>query len=123
MIIFGLGYGIQSLAGIPWLQEKAIYYWGDIDTHGFAMLSQLRSYYPHVKNLFMDDITLQHFKTMSVEEPQDKRCIAHLAHLTEKEQQLYGNLCGNVYGKNVRIEQERLDMKYVKGRLQQIFNL
>lgn len=123
IVIFGLGYGIQSLAGIPWLKTKEIYYWGDIDTHGFAMLSQLRAYYPQVKNLFMDERTLKKFHTLAVEEPDDKRCLASLEHLTEAEQTLYKALCNNVHGKNTRIEQERLDFNYVQQRLQQIFIL
>ena len=123
IIIFGLGYGIQSLAGMSWFQGKEVYYWGDIDTHGFAMLSQVRSYYPQVKNLFMDELTLNKFKSMAVEEPADKRCITSLLHLTEKENALYHALCQNTHGKNIRIEQERIDFNYVKQRLQQIFIL
>jgi hypothetical protein len=123
IIIFGLGYGIQSLANIPWLQEMDIYYWGDLDTHGFAILSQFRSYYPQAKSLFMDELTLKNFITMAVEESQDKRMIATLAHLTEQEQCLYQALCKNTYGTNIRIEQERLDFKYIRQRLQQIFIL
>jgi len=121
IIIFGLGYGIQTLAGIPWLQDKILYYWGDIDTHGFAMLSLLRGFYPQVKNLFMDEVTLQQFKTMAVEESKEQRYIGKLPHLTPKERQLYQNLCENYYGNHLRIEQERIDFKYVKQRLQQIF--
>ena len=29
-----------------WLLEKEIYYWGDIDTHGFAIFNQLRGFLP-----------------------------------------------------------------------------
>jgi len=123
IIIFGLGYGIQSIASIPWFQEKDIYYWGDIDTHGFSILSQVRSYYPQVKSLFMDNQTLNTFKSMAVEEPEDKRCMIELAHLSEKERTVYNALCQNTYGANMRIEQERLDFKYVQQTLRQIFIL
>jgi hypothetical protein len=34
MVVFGAGYGFDNLAAAPWLHEKQIYYWGDIDTHG-----------------------------------------------------------------------------------------
>lgn len=123
IVIFGLGYGIQSLAGIPWLQNKALYYWGDIDTHGFAMLSQLRAYYPQVKNLFMDEVTLHACKSMAVEEALGQRCLANLPNLSEPEQALYQALRQNVHGNNIRIEQERIDFKYVLQRLKQIFIL
>ncbi len=36
IIIFGLGFGLDRLAGVEWLHNKRMYYWGDIDTHGFA---------------------------------------------------------------------------------------
>lgn len=123
IIIFGLGYGIQSLSGISWLKDKNIYYWGDIDTHGFSILSQCRSYYPQVKSLFMDSITLKQFHHMAVEESDDKRCIAELAYLNEKEQALYQSLYKHEYGNNLRIEQERIDFNYVLKQLRQVFIL
>nr|WP_221935062.1 Wadjet anti-phage system protein JetD domain-containing protein [Catenovulum sediminis] len=55
--IFGLGYGVQLLKEVNWLNQVAIYYWGDIDTHGFAILSQLRGYFPKVKSMLMDEAT------------------------------------------------------------------
>ena len=45
-VIFGLGYGLERLAEVRWLRGKAIYYWGDIDTHGFAILDRLRAMFP-----------------------------------------------------------------------------
>lgn len=120
IVIFGLGYGIHSLANIQWFKDKAIYYWGDIDTHGFAMLSQLRSYYPQVKSLLMDDATLQQFLPMAVVEPETKRCIATLPYLTPQEQNVYQSLCQNIHGEGIRIEQERIHFDYVMRRLKQI---
>jgi len=46
MVVFGLGYGIEVLAGIDWLRYKQIVYWGDIDTHGFSILSRVRGRSP-----------------------------------------------------------------------------
>lgn len=54
LVIFGLGYGLNILKNMAWLAATDIHYWGDIDTHGFAMLDQLRSYHPHVRSLLMD---------------------------------------------------------------------
>jgi hypothetical protein len=38
--IMGLGYGVDVLSRLPWVMaaRKAVY-WGDLDTHGFAILS------------------------------------------------------------------------------------
>ena len=39
LVIFGLGYGLTALSQAHWMADKPIWYWGDIDTHGFAMLN------------------------------------------------------------------------------------
>ena len=42
MVVFGAGYGWEALARASWLHRCQLHYWGDIDTHGFAILDQLR---------------------------------------------------------------------------------
>ena len=37
LVIFKFGYGIDILKNTEWLKKKEIYYWGDLDTHGFAI--------------------------------------------------------------------------------------
>jgi len=37
VVIMRLGYAVDVLGQLPWLQEAQCIYWGDIDTHGFAM--------------------------------------------------------------------------------------
>ena len=59
MVIFGAGYGFEMLAQAKWLNQCAIHYWGDIDTHGFAILDQLRAYFPHAESFLMDRKTLK----------------------------------------------------------------
>jgi len=113
IVIFGLGYGIQSLRNIAWLAEKEIIYWGDIDTHGYAMLSQIRGYYPQTKSLLMDLVTLQKFKHLWVVEPADKRFMSSLNHLTDDEMVLFSGLVNNLWGENVRLEQERISFQHV----------
>jgi hypothetical protein len=122
MVIFGLGYGIQSLRNIDWLQKKDIIYWGDIDTHGFAMLSQLRSYYPQTQSFLMDQTTLKKFKHLWVTEPADKRCHAELKYLQPAERSLYQQLKNNSWGNNIRLEQERISFNYVCTCLKQYEN-
>lgn len=113
IVIFGLGYGIQSLKDIAWLQQKIIFYWGDIDTHGFAMLAQLRKYYPHTQSLLMDLQTLFTFRDLCVMESKDNRCLQELPQLNKEESTLYKNLINNVWGVNLRLEQERISFQYL----------
>jgi|SRR6185437_572488 len=119
IIIFGLGYGIESLKNILWFANKDIIYWGDIDTHGFAMLSQLRSYYPRVRSILMDLPTLNLCRDMWVSEPMHTRCTAHLPGLTIEEQELYQMLLSNQLGEHIRLEQERISYSYLDNVLVQ----
>lgn len=108
MVIFGLGYGIGSLQGVAWLQGMEIHYWGDIDTHGFAILSQLRGYFPDVRGFLMDLETLRQYPEIWGREAQEKRFTGQLEHLTPEEQAAYQALCENHLGENLRLEQERI---------------
>ena len=113
MVIFGLGYGIQSLKHIGWLAEKLIFYWGDIDTHGFSILSMLRHYFPNVRSFLMDKKTLFDFRKSWVKEPADKRFTSSLSSLTDDEQSLYCDLVNNRYGDMIRLEQECISYGYL----------
>lgn len=93
MVIFGKGYGIHTLKQIPWLAKCKIYYWGDIDTDGFAMLSQIRSYYPRTQSLLMDEATLLACKAFWGEEAKAKKQTPEvLTDLTPEEAQVYRRL-------------------------------
>ncbi len=59
VVIFGLGYGLDRLSEIEWLTQRPMHYWGDIDTHGFAMLDRVRAIFPAVQSLLMDRSTLE----------------------------------------------------------------
>ncbi len=58
MLILGVGYGWDALARSDWLGRCTIHYWGEIDTHGFAVLEQLRSRLERVESFLMDRDTL-----------------------------------------------------------------
>jgi hypothetical protein len=51
--IFGGGHAIERLGSRPMLREKPLD-WGDIDTHGFAILSRLRQHWEHTRSLLTD---------------------------------------------------------------------
>ena len=114
VIIFGLGYGIHSLADTDWLQDKDIYYWGDIDTHGFSILSLVRSFLPQTRSFLMDRETLLDHRSLWGQEENSKRCLDTLLHLTPAEQTLYDELKNNTLALNVRLEQERISFSRVR---------
>ncbi len=113
IIIFGLGYGVESLKNVAWLMDKEILYWGDIDTHGFAILSQLRSYYRHTRSMLMDITTLNLYRELWGRESVATRCAAKLPNLTNDEQDLYQILLSNQLGECLRLEQERISYEYL----------
>lgn len=106
LVIFGLGYDVQSLSTIPWLQHKQVLYWGDIDTHGFAILDRLRQHLPHAQSLLMDREVLLAHRSQWVNE--DKPIRHDLPRLQAEEAALYDDLRMERLGKGVRLEQERI---------------
>jgi hypothetical protein len=106
MAIFGSGFALGSVAGLPWLASKTITYWGDIDTYGFVILNRLRARYPRVESILMDAETLLgHPEQWVVEE---KPTDIALPHLTDAEAALYHDLVEGRFGHHVRLEQERI---------------
>ena len=120
LVIFGLGYGVDILKNIEWLKEKEVYYWGDIDTHGFAMLDQVRSFLPQTKSILMDEKILLNYRHLwSTEE---KPFFGQLTRLTLEEHKLLCLLQGNKWGKGVRLEQERISFTQVQKMTEIIDN-
>lgn len=117
LIIFGLGYGIEMLKGVDWLRDAEIFYWGDIDTHGLAILSQLRGYFPQVRSLLMDRSTMERCRPLWGEEDPQKRCLRELPHLTAEESELYDLLRHDRLAPNVRLEQERIGFCLLRAAL------
>ena len=109
------GYAVSRLSRLPWLAERRILYWGDLDTHGFAMLSQLRASAPHATSLLMDRATLLAHEGQWVREP--KPTNARLPGLNEAEHALYVDLIEDRYGIAVRLEQERIAFSAVRAAL------
>lgn len=106
LVVFGLGYGVDLLAGCEWPGTTAVFYWGDIDTHGFAMLDRLRGLFPQARSLLMDRETLLGHRNLWVTE--GSRYDKPLVRLTDAEQELYDDLRSDRLGEKVRLEQERI---------------
>ena len=116
MVIFGAGYGFANLVAAHWLQEKNILYWGDIDTHGFAILNQLRGFFPHTVSFLMDRETLLAHRQFWGSEPQPQT--GDLLRLTTEEQALYDQLRQHTWGVSVRLEQEKINFRFLAATLQ-----
>lgn len=115
LVIFGAGYGFEMLRKVEWLSRCRIHYWGDIDTHGFAILDQLRSRFDHVESFLMDRNTLLEFESQWGAE--EKQTLRDLSRLNQEERTLYDDLRDNRIRKNLRLEQEMVGFGWVKSAL------
>ena len=115
MAVFGAGYGWDVLAQADWLEQVSLIYWGDIDTHGFAILNQLRARFVHVESVLMDQATLMaHRHAWGAEDTPIKH---DLPLLTPDEQALYNTLRDNGIRPNLRLEQEKIGFKWLRAAL------
>jgi len=120
IVIFGLGYGLDRLAPIAWLKPMRVHYWGDIDTHGFAILNRLRHYLPKAQSLLMDRDTLQQHRLLWGQEPTQRRFVGQLDRLQPDENALFNDLRDDVLGERVRLEQERIGFGWLRRRLREL---
>lgn len=115
IVIIGLGYGLSVLSHVPWintgLNNLCVWYWGDLDTHGFAMLNRIRHYLPETRSFLMDEATLFAHKAFWGNEPSPTS--RDLPLLTPDEAKVYHSLGQNKYAQNLRLEQERISYSLV----------
>ncbi|RST49413.1 DUF3322 domain-containing protein [Variovorax sp. MHTC-1] len=125
-----LGHAVSELARIPWLvpdhlggtvDEGALprlIYWGDLDTHGFAILSRARGIFSRLQSILMDKATFSGGQALWVNELKPNRA-EELRHLTRSEMDVYAGLREHRWGTNLRLEQERLSWPVCLHALQE----
>lgn len=112
LALHGGGYAVHELAALPWMGAAECLYWGDADTHGFAILDRLRGHLPHVRSLLMDTATLDAWGSLTVDEPKPAGR-ADLPNLTDGERAVFAR----VRDRGLRLEQERIPWPYVEEAL------
>jgi hypothetical protein len=115
LVIFGGGYAVSALESLGWLADIDLHYWGDIDTHGFAILNRLRRRFPHAKSMLMDRETLLAHSGQWVTEPNPTDTRLDL--LDPAEDALYRDLVSHALGPSVRLEQERVRFAAIEEAL------
>lgn len=103
VVVHGGGFAVDLVAALPWVSRVPVLYWGDLDSHGFAILHRLRSRHPVVTSVLMDEATLLGHHDLWVPEPAPTR--AAFPTLTADEHATLARL--RTEG-DVRLEQERL---------------
>ncbi len=121
LVVWGHGFDALRLGSLPWFRDAdRVSYWGDIDTHGFAILAGLRSRVPAVTSVLMDRSTLVTHQHRWVVEPKPTR--ADLGHLDPQEQRLYLDLVEGLFGQHIRLEQERIEWTHALPALREMLD-
>ncbi|MDQ6527391.1 DUF2220 family protein [Nocardioides sp. LHD-245] len=73
IVLHGDGYAVDVVGNLPWVQGGRVIYWGDLDSHGFAILHRLRTHLPTVISVLMDEQTLLSHRDLWVSDPKPTR--------------------------------------------------
>jgi hypothetical protein len=115
IVLWGKGFEVNRPGSLPWLRAAEVRYWGDLDTHGFAILNQVRAWLPQTRSILMDrDTLLAHRERWGHE---SSPTTAKLDRLGPAEAELYTDLVADRFGDRIRLEQERIDWAWVTKRL------
>jgi len=102
--------------GAPVIHKvSGITYWGDVDTHGLAILNRLRSRFPRARSVLVDRGTLLAHRSQWVAEKTPAK--AALGLLNPAEQAIYQDLVNGIFGPAVRLEQERVSFAALEQAL------
>lgn len=106
LALLGKGYAVTRLAEIVKIHGSTVYYWGDIDQHGFEILASFRSKLPQVRSVLMDAVTADRFKRLATRETVEATLPEEFvaANLTEAEREVWQR-CTTTH---FRLEQEHL---------------
>ena len=115
-IFLGLGYGVTMLEALPWLSEKKILYFGDLDTHGLAILAECRRLFAQTQSLLTDLPTFERFREFAVPEP--KQASLPKDYLTDGECALAERL----EAQGLRLEQERIPLSVISSALRRVLD-
>lgn len=114
LAIWGKGFQVSLLRDVGWLAGCTIWYWGDLDAQGFAILSQLRGYWLQTRSFLMDEATLAKYQDFVVTgTPTGEMALANL----DGEETA---VCHHLLTRSLRLEQERIsqpDVAAAIGRL------
>ncbi|WP_089724366.1 DUF3322 domain-containing protein [Candidatus Thiosymbion oneisti] len=107
--VLGAGLNLSWLQA-PWLDDRTLAYWGDLDTWGLSMLAMARLQWPHLMALMMDAATFSALAPRHAVIEPVKADPRPPAGLDAQEQALYRDLYDREKG---RLEQEFVPIELV----------
>ena len=112
IVVFGKVFGVDIMKNVEWLKTKKIYYWGDLDAHGFQILSEIRTHFEQVESFMMDRNTFDAF--YEGDKGTETNVEKDLC-LTSEESEMFKYLKEN----NLRLEQEKIPFEYARTKIPQ----
>src|ERR1051326_5068614 len=110
--VWGAGNAAALLHSVSWLAYCELFYWGDVDAHGFEILARLREAFPRTKSIMMDAATMIRFRDLCVAGVVSNAQIRpQLTSTEEKAHQL-------VRSSNLRLEQERIPNQFAAAAIE-----
>ncbi|MFE2750604.1 Wadjet anti-phage system protein JetD domain-containing protein [Actinosynnema sp. NPDC059335] len=119
----GDGFGGKTAAAFPWLtQAPHLYYWGDIDTHGYEILNGWREDGVAVRSILMDPATHETFEPYGTNTDRNGILLQPgtpkpLPRLTPTERAVYERLLAPAWRGHRRVEQERIPLRFAAETL------
>lgn len=110
IVVWGHGFGVDIMKDVEWMKKKRIFYWGDLDAHGFQILSEIRTHFNQVESFLMDRATFD--KYFEGDKGSETNVEKELC-LTREENEMFIFLKEN----NYRLEQEKIPFEYVTMRI------
>ena len=119
LALWGEGNSVQALAEVNISKALPLFYWGDMDREGLAILARLRQFLPHTQSVAMNRKTFEAYKQYTV--PDTTAVELPAKGLTKDEQALY-RILDQSDSASLRLEQERIPPSYavesIKRRLE-----
>jgi hypothetical protein len=120
-VIHSLGNHLDVLHCLPWIPHHRCWYWGDLDRHGFTLLSRARTMIPRLESLLMRPGDIETYRPLGVKENLE-RYDEPDSTLTPAEASALAAL-QLTDGKYLRTEQERIPVSDAERALKQARNL
>lgn len=114
--IWGHGFTATVFKSCNWFNKKNIFYFGDLDEHGFLILSDFRKYFPLAKSFCMDSRTLKTFDSFR---SKGKSLSGNFIpqNLTEEEKLVFTELHNSASNNRDRLEQEHISNDYIEDAI------
>jgi hypothetical protein len=115
LAVFGCGKAASLLPACSWMNYADLVYWGDCDEAGYGILSSLRSHFPHLRSLLMDETAWREWKHLAISGKRDPT--ARHDHLSKTERSALNEVLAGPW----MLEQERIPQSTMERSLAEAF--